>query len=488
MSLDMDVESDNDDDEEEDQGQWSAEEVGPEEGEADDTGEMDGQNAENQGPTARIEAENERKNAGNENGEPLPTVPSTADRCQENEVVSAATPCSGSQRRHDGTTLPVPPTLDDLVVVDPVICAAEEREIPPAPVSESEVDLLPISAETIAAQDKSAGNAQAESETGKRIVNNDMPAEELPPPALTTSVKPAAASEVARMQEKGDTIHKDKDNPIMVPVVRDESGVGIGDIATPAASVASPPLTVATKPLQSETNLISERTSQERKMEEKVINIPVPVQAKSLPVVSPLDKTVGHSKSKSEDLNKNKDNKQQEGQEISTQHQRRWPLSGRQQPPLLPPADQQKQQQELQQLQQKQQPQPLAKIPVECQPAPPARHKLPAALPTHKLPAALPSEAAAGVGMVGRLVGTGGSTGTAAAVTSCKICGRQYTARRDFYRNRNITSFLGILVTPLPVLRIRDVYPGSRILIFTHPGSRIQKQQQKRGMKKNLLS
>jgi hypothetical protein len=30
------------------------------------------------------------------------------------------------------------------------------------------------------------------------------------------------------------------------------------------------------------------------------------------------------------------------------------------------------------------------------------------------------------------------------------------------------------------VLRIRDVYPGSRILIFTHPGSRIQKQQQKR--------
>jgi hypothetical protein len=25
----------------------------------------------------------------------------------------------------------------------------------------------------------------------------------------------------------------------------------------------------------------------------------------------------------------------------------------------------------------------------------------------------------------------------------------------------------------VPVLRIRDVYPGSRILIFTHPGSRI---------------
>jgi hypothetical protein len=42
-----------------------------------------------------------------------------------------------------------------------------------------------------------------------------------------------------------------------------------------------------------------------------------------------------------------------------------------------------------------------------------------------------------------------------------------------------------------PVLRIRNVYPGSPILIFTHPGSRIldlgsriQKQQQKRGVKK----
>jgi hypothetical protein len=32
-----------------------------------------------------------------------------------------------------------------------------------------------------------------------------------------------------------------------------------------------------------------------------------------------------------------------------------------------------------------------------------------------------------------------------------------------------------------PVLRIRDVYPGSQILIFIHPGSRIQQQQQKRG-------
>ncbi len=36
-----------------------------------------------------------------------------------------------------------------------------------------------------------------------------------------------------------------------------------------------------------------------------------------------------------------------------------------------------------------------------------------------------------------------------------------------------------------PVLRFRDVYPGSRILIFIPDlGSRIQKQQQKRGVKK----
>jgi hypothetical protein len=31
----------------------------------------------------------------------------------------------------------------------------------------------------------------------------------------------------------------------------------------------------------------------------------------------------------------------------------------------------------------------------------------------------------------------------------------------------------GVTVLPPAVWRIRDVYPGSRILIFTHPGSRI---------------
>jgi hypothetical protein len=33
--------------------------------------------------------------------------------------------------------------------------------------------------------------------------------------------------------------------------------------------------------------------------------------------------------------------------------------------------------------------------------------------------------------------------------------------------------FVGSRLVFAPVVRIRDVYPGSRILIFTHPGSRI---------------
>ena len=38
------------------------------------------------------------------------------------------------------------------------------------------------------------------------------------------------------------------------------------------------------------------------------------------------------------------------------------------------------------------------------------------------------------------------------------------------------------------MLRIRDVYPASRIMIFKHPGSRIKKQAKKeRGDKKILV-
>jgi hypothetical protein len=37
------------------------------------------------------------------------------------------------------------------------------------------------------------------------------------------------------------------------------------------------------------------------------------------------------------------------------------------------------------------------------------------------------------------------------------------------------------------VLQFRDVYPRSRILIFIHPGSQIQQQQQKRRGKKFVV-
>ncbi len=55
-----------------------------------------------------------------------------------------------------------------------------------------------------------------------------------------------------------------------------------------------------------------------------------------------------------------------------------------------------------------------------------------------------------------------------------------------------LCSLQPVINPPDPALRIRDVYPGSRILIFTHPGwsdlgSRIQKQLQKRGMKKKFV-
>ncbi len=39
----------------------------------------------------------------------------------------------------------------------------------------------------------------------------------------------------------------------------------------------------------------------------------------------------------------------------------------------------------------------------------------------------------------------------------------------------------------IPVLRIRDVYPRSRILIFSHPGSWIQNSTKDRGEKKLVV-
>ena len=39
----------------------------------------------------------------------------------------------------------------------------------------------------------------------------------------------------------------------------------------------------------------------------------------------------------------------------------------------------------------------------------------------------------------------------------------------------------------IPELRIRDVYPRSRILIFSHPGSRIQNSNKREGWKKLVV-
>jgi hypothetical protein len=56
-----------------------------------------------------------------------------------------------------------------------------------------------------------------------------------------------------------------------------------------------------------------------------------------------------------------------------------------------------------------------------------------------------------------------------------------------------IVSHVGILTIFLPLLsvwRTRDVYPGSRILIFTHPGSRISDPKtatKERGEKKFVV-
>ncbi len=50
-----------------------------------------------------------------------------------------------------------------------------------------------------------------------------------------------------------------------------------------------------------------------------------------------------------------------------------------------------------------------------------------------------------------------------------------------------LTKHRAFTVPYFAVLRIWDVYPGNRILIFTHPGSRIQKQQQERGEKKFVV-
>jgi hypothetical protein len=56
--------------------------------------------------------------------------------------------------------------------------------------------------------------------------------------------------------------------------------------------------------------------------------------------------------------------------------------------------------------------------------------------------------------------------------------------RRGGYRYYLLEGTVPFAEHGTAVSRIRDVYPGTWILIFTHPGSRIQKQQLKRGVKR----
>jgi hypothetical protein len=92
------------------------------------------------------------------------------------------------------------------------------------------------------------------------------------------------------------------------------------------------------------------------------------------------------------------------------------------------------------------------------------------------------------------------------ACTLCKLKMRIQIQRiimfLFFYMNKNKKHILSLhnmdmaqqqaivsrVADPGCLSRIPDVYPGSRIRIFSHPGSRIQKQQQKRGVEKKFLS
>jgi hypothetical protein len=70
----------------------------------------------------------------------------------------------------------------------------------------------------------------------------------------------------------------------------------------------------------------------------------------------------------------------------------------------------------------------------------------------------------------------------------------QVEDRLKFYETGLILFYIGIVSSGEPavmklsqlaaVLRIRDVYPGSRILIFSHPGSRILDPRSKNSNKR----
>ena len=68
-------------------------------------------------------------------------------------------------------------------------------------------------------------------------------------------------------------------------------------------------------------------------------------------------------------------------------------------------------------------------------------------------------------------------TGAASCSKRCAASLSQCVVPLSLKKNKNLyqikSQYSEITYDHESVLRIRDVYPGSRILIFTHPGSRI---------------
>ena len=85
-----------------------------------------------------------------------------------------------------------------------------------------------------------------------------------------------------------------------------------------------------------------------------------------------------------------------------------------------------------------------------------------------------------GVGEAGDVDG-GSSTGAAGCSKGCAASLVQGVVLLSLKENKNLyqIKFKRNTYDHESVLRIRDLYPGSRILIFTHPGSRISDPRSK---------
>ena len=77
----------------------------------------------------------------------------------------------------------------------------------------------------------------------------------------------------------------------------------------------------------------------------------------------------------------------------------------------------------------------------------------------------------------------GGGTGAAGCSKRCAASLSQCVVPLSLKENKNLyqikSQYSEITYDHESVLRIRDLYPGSRILIFTHPGSRISDPRSK---------